>query len=663
MAVVGVDVILEVQGVSRSARSYAFLYAAFKRSEVTQSPVRDALDCLVPFIVPHLKQISGRQIDVSELQKFLRDTFSFEIPLYAIEQMFPTLVQSGLAEYDRRTRVHISKGGKDDFKIAKEEIETDFSSIVDRLNQYAKSFDGGFSPPSGSWGEALINFLKSKPSEEPAKVTNIKGVIMNPRDVETSIAASFIKDLNFKEPGTFEALLRVFMGVLIEEFISTISQITDTEKFRDLVVFYDTSVLMRVLGCSGVLYRTATVELTRYLQDLGIQIAFLSGNESEVSGILNAVVSAKDVGGEIFGETAAAISDGEIGISDLRLMQNSMVEQLAGKGIFPADDLEHQIMNLKQYQIDEKGFAAFLASRASRSQKPYSAQNLANDANFLAAVMRLRKGFKPRDLSDARAVFVTTNKLFANAARRFLIEERVLQPVHCPPVLHVGQMATIAWLMKDQKIDPGKAGRELLSNCYAAVRPDAEWFQNFRTAIEKVVGNLESYTSNADNNIQVQAARRIAQEESFGNAAIMRNLNAAELLQRATKSADEEKARIRNEEALKASALAEEARESARDEVTRARILSDQRRAGKFAKQTRRAIQVVAILFLIFAAAMYDKSALLGGESWLVTVFQVIFLIPITLSALDLVGASPVRRMFDRLEEFFKLKAFNFLHG
>lgn len=164
--------------------------------------------------------------------------------------------------------------------------------------------------------------------------------------------ASFIRDLHVREPQTFDSILHVFMGTLIEEFISTISEVGNRDGFRNLVAFYDTSVLLRILGCSGSLLRVATDELTRYLQDLGIQIRFFAGNEAEVFGVLSAIVTAKDVGGEIFGETAAAISNGEISIAELRLMQNSAVEQLARKGIFPAEELERQVSTLKQYQID-----------------------------------------------------------------------------------------------------------------------------------------------------------------------------------------------------------------------------------------------------------------------------------------------------------------------
>lgn len=551
MATVGVNTIFDVKGASRTARAYAFLYAAFKRSEVSSSPVRDAVDCLIPFLLPYLNQTSGHQVDLSALQKFLRTNFDFDVPLYSLQQLLPTLVQGGHVEYDKRLKLYISKGGKDDFQVARDEIDTDFETIGRRLAEYAKALGAEISPPSGSWEDALIDFIKAKPSEDLPKTANIKGVILDARTIEVSIVASFLRDLHLKEPKTFESILHVFMGSLIEEFISTITEIGETDGFRNLIALYDTSVLLRLLGCSGILLRVATEELTRYLQDLGIQIAFFSGNESEAHGVLSAIVTAKDIGGEIFGETAGAISKGEITIADIRLLQNSMVEQLASKGVFPADELEGQVLSLKEYQINETGFSNYLAGQAAKNRRPYSFQNLQNDSRYLGNVMRLRRGIKTRDLSESRCVFITTNRLFATAARRYLIEERIIQHSHCPPVLQVGQVATIAWLMREHKIDPKKAGRELLSNCYAAIRPDAEWFQNFRVAMEKIVGNVEEYASIPENKIKLQAARRIAQDQTFGNSALVKNLNAAELLHLADQAAEEEKKRIRAEEADK----------------------------------------------------------------------------------------------------------------
>jgi len=93
--------------------------------------------------------------------------------------------------------------------------------------------------------------------------------------------------------------------------------------------------------------------------------------------------------------------------------------------------------------------------------------------------------------------------------------------------------------MKDQRLIPEKAGRELLSNCFAAVRPDAEWFGYFREGMEKLVGPLEEFASDSNNSLALQAARRIAHEESFGSASLVRELNLSEILSRAKSEADQ----------------------------------------------------------------------------------------------------------------------------
>ena len=84
------------------------------------------------------------------------------------------------------------------------------------------------------------------------------------------MVASVLQTLSYKEPYDFEAILRIFMGVLIEEFISMIAGVGNLGQIKNLVVFYDTGVLMRTLGCFGGLLRVATVEMTKHLQDISV---------------------------------------------------------------------------------------------------------------------------------------------------------------------------------------------------------------------------------------------------------------------------------------------------------------------------------------------------------------------------------------------------------
>ena len=196
------------------------------------------------------------------------------------------------------------------------------------------------------------------------------------------------------------------------------------------------------------------------------------------------------MGGELEGETADAISRGEESIDHLRMLNNNFVSHLAQMNIFEFNESTITASS-KSHQISEPGFARFLQQESLRRGRPYGQQNRDNDAGYLAAIMRLRGATSSRDFASSRFIFVTANRFLATASRRFLIDQKHLIAGQCPPILYITQVATIAWLLKDQKLSPDIAGRELLINCYAAARPDAEWFRHFREGIEQVVGDLD----------------------------------------------------------------------------------------------------------------------------------------------------------------------------
>jgi hypothetical protein len=675
---IGVDALLDMKGADKSAKAYAFLYAAFRKTEVSRNPVRDALDCITPFIAPYLNRTAGKQVDLSAVQNFLKTTIGFDIPLYALEQVMPSIEKAGFAEYNKVTRIYTAKRADTSFDIAKVEIETDFDLVEEQLSRHARVL-GVERPPSSAptWGDALISFLKARSEASAGQVLKMRGTLLDPSRVEDAIIGSFIRNLYDAGSTTFEKLLRVFMGVLIEDFISSVAEIGSFKSGEPVNIFYDTAVLLRLLGCSGKLLRSATEELTSYLQDLGCRIYYLSGNEAEVGNILQTIIFVKDSGRELEGETAEAVSSGEVTITDLRLLQNTFAEKLAQLNIFPADTLEGNTQALTQFQIDEKAFSEHLYQQALKAKKPYSLQNRSNDASYLGTVMRLRRNVKTRDFAECRYIFITTNRFLASTARRFLLQNRVLQPQHCPPMLSVQQVATIAWLMKDQVLVPEKAGRELLSHCFAAVRPDGEWFRYFREGMERVVGPLDSFAAESTSSITLQAARRIAQDESLGNSALVRELNMAEILQRARDQAEAEKARseraaaeaqkaletaaenklaserLQAQELLQAAELeksvaVERAAANARAELYQQMREDTRRKAQRWAQ---RIIWVLRILLLaMFAAsAVYE---LIYREAGPVAVIAAITLIVAILSFGDMIGLPWPKQWLESLQLF-----------
>lgn len=646
---VGIQTLGSLQGASRAARSYAFLNAAFKRTESGSSPVRDAVDCLIPFIAPYTHSIAGAQIDLTKLQQYLRSTFGFDIPLYALESLVHSLQQHGYARYEPSHRVYIATPKQNDFAVAKEEIETEFDEIAVLLASHARSLGFEMAPPAGSWDEALIQFLKPDTAPSDRKVVNLKSVIVDARDAERKVVASFLSKLYEDQPHRFEKVVRIFMGVLIEDFLSSVTEIGAINRASPLIVLYDTTVLLRALACSGKLFKIATDELTRYLQDIGCEIRFLPGNESEVDNVIGTILNVKDSGHELEGETADAISKGEVSISQLRMLQNNFVEQLAAMNIFEHEDSPGTAQLLSQHQINEGGLAAYLQEQAVKRGRNYGYQNRMNDSGYVGTVMRLRKGIRTKDLAVSGVLFVTANRLLAAASRAFLIKEKQLTHLQCPPVLHLSQVATIAWLLKDQKLKPEKAGRELLTNCYAAIRPDAEWFKNFREGIQKVVGDFETFANDGSNAFLLKAARRIAQEESFSNSNIMRELNAVEILDRSRKLLEEQQEADAARHSTEMKAAIERARA---EERSGAEAELDLRVAAWANKRSAKIMRVLQFcLAVAFVAALALDQFLDFESASAAMTAKVVLGVAALLSFLDLLGISFVRAFFDYLRQ------------
>ncbi|UXN75357.1 hypothetical protein N8D56_11510 [Devosia sp. A8/3-2] len=287
-------------------------------------------------------------------------------------------------------------------------------------------------PPAGGWGEALISFLRQTTEKKATKLVSVKNVLLDPSKVEEAVVAAYVRRLSKEDSSKFSSLINIFMGALIEDFISSVSEVGALKEGQSISIFYDTAVILRLLGCSGSILKLATEELTQYLQDIGCRIYYFSGNESEVSNILDTIVYVKDSGKEVEGETAEALSLGEVTITDLRMLQNTFPEKLARYNVFPAGDLERVSKENQRFEIDERGFADYLFRQASANGRAYGIQNRQNDAGYLAAVMRLRRGSRARDFADSGNIFVTSNRMLASSSRKYLIEQKSLYGKDCP---------------------------------------------------------------------------------------------------------------------------------------------------------------------------------------------------------------------------------------
>lgn len=515
--------------------SYAVLHALYSSTEKSSDPINDVVDCYVPFLIASCEEQIGSQLDLEELQSSVKSKTALEIPIYTIEHLLPILQEKQIIRFDKFAKVYLVNenisGSVDN--LSEIRIDSEVDAIDRSFAEKADELGISEALSSKSWAEALIKFMRANKSDGFPASKEFRDVLVTDLEaLESYAVAELIRQFNEIESPIYQAIVHIYVGVLIELFVMSLNSFGDVQDYPNLHVYYDTTILLRLLGTSGKLMHSATTEFHRYLEDLKIKSEFFSNNEDEVSNVLSTIIGRKDFGDYIYGETGDAISRGEVSIADIRALEQVFVEKLSEKGVFPA---KYELSGYQKHvsgQIDESKFEDEIIAEAKKRGRNYSSDNAKNDAISLGHVIRMRNSRPVRDLSEMRGLFVTNNRLLSQFSRRFAVREGHLKWFEIPPVLHISQACTIFWLAKDREISEKNASGELLANCYEALRPDPEFYQALFQKIEEYE-NFEEISPAV-----VTTLRRIAKQDSLGRTAILHKLSAAELLAKAQEEAE-----------------------------------------------------------------------------------------------------------------------------
>ena len=574
----------------RAVRAYAYLTVAFK----VRKDVNDVLDCLLPFVVAVINRDGASQPIVLNTVADGLSEFGLKIPVYAVQQLLNRLNKRGLVEWNQIAKAFIPTRelAKQAEKAAPQALSESFDELEGALNAFARSIGVDTPPHSPSWSDALIHFLRSESAREAIKAVKVKNVLVgDPTTIEGFVVARFVQESQTKNTKVFESIIRVFTGILIEDFISNIQEVGSPDSYRRLTVYYDTSVILRLLGTSGKLLQTATLEMHTTIQSLGCNTQYFDATGTEVLNILSNLESAYSKGKEIYGETADAIHAAEITIEDVKDLMGTYDVRLGALNVFPFDYDYKSRKNEDAHQIDERAFSEALKSEGIRNERGYSEQNAFNDAHVVALVLRLRRGRVSRDIGGSRYLFVTKNSALQRVGRKFATEHVEEYDVSViPPVLTVSQITTAAWIAATRNLEEHKVSRELLASCYAAVQPNEAWADEFARVFEKFrAENPEFVAERANSMIFLNTARATARDESLNQALVLKNLNIAELFRQAAE-AEEAAAEQFQEQQRRQQQDFERAQREAVEEVERQAALRIQEE-GKTAEERGRAAE------------------------------------------------------------------------
>ena len=443
--------------------------------KVTVDHGQDDLDHLRPFIIQVLADHRPDPVTPSFLHRAIHDQFGLEIPQPTIALVLNRLARRlplkkahgvlriagnipdpGLLHKHARSRRHIDavlQGLRHFSRPTPTPLTTD-----DHAVRAICAFLDKFSIP------CLRSYLRGTVIPAPKKRLNTDIVLV----------ADYVQYLRRENPERFESFLIMLQGHMLANALTRPDLTTARSHYRSVTFFFDTPLLVHLLGAEGDAKQEAAADLIQLLTRLRGRVAAFAHSLDELQTVLAGAaeyLNSPDGRGNIILEARRRKTTK----SDLLLLSRLADEKLVQAGIVVVPTPRH----IDEFQIDESIFEQVLDDGISY-RNPRAKQY---DINSVRSIFTIRGNRSAPHLETARAVLVTSNVGFAKAAWRYGQKYEGFRDVSS--VITAFSLANMAWL----KVPMGALAvptTQLLAFSYAALQPSRRLLDRYMAEVDKL---------------------------------------------------------------------------------------------------------------------------------------------------------------------------------
>src|SRR5579863_106772 len=268
-----VSTLTDDDAAERTLSTWAYLTASLQTSQS-----KDVLDCVLPFVIAGIRQQKpGQPLDDNAVLRFLA-TIGLDLPEPVLTSLKPRLRERAVLKDFNGADLVGQPGPKG---AGLPDLNPSLREVEKALRQFAADYFNELRPPcAANWKAALINVLKSETTLAQV-VQGVKATVTG-NDIDSDapaferlIVGRFVEHCAARrdESGVYDTVLQVFSGLKILDFIRDIQTFSISGKVS-LQVYYDTSILMRLLGMSGEQIQQATERMHRSLQKIGCKTRY-----------------------------------------------------------------------------------------------------------------------------------------------------------------------------------------------------------------------------------------------------------------------------------------------------------------------------------------------------------------------------------------------------
>jgi hypothetical protein len=299
---------------------------------------------------------------------------------------------------------------------------------------------------------------------------------------QTRVIAEFVQIVVKDDAALSAVLQRMIEGLVLYHAAFLPDLNAATQKFKNLRVVFDSSLVRKALGYEGDAMKMLMRETLGVLKGAGVQCLVFDKTLEEIHRIL-----------KVF-EQKLATTAGQQALRPSPMARNFLIQRYAPSDIREMSALLEaeiqkagfQVMKLPQRKYEHTAGEKELISRLATpgSSKDDIEPRVAHDVDCVAGVLQLREGVSSNRLEDARAVFAADQNLVIKNTRLWWRDDENQTGIE--PVVHIRGLTNLAWLKKPT-LNIGFKIKELIALCSAALQPSQKTWIRFLKHLDSLV--------------------------------------------------------------------------------------------------------------------------------------------------------------------------------
>jgi hypothetical protein len=425
------------------------------------------LDFFVPLLIEGLNGYTEDFITLENLSKILSEKFDVNLPEHVIRSLINKLKKDKYVFYDSSSRCYKPNREKlsgSNFKDKQLHVMEKHGELISNLQEYLiKHFN--LEVDSFEAEEMFEKFLANHDTI-PYDLTN-----------SNYLVSSFLKKLQEEQP----VLFAYYESILVGNMFATAMYFTEPDriqqKFKNTVVYFDTTFLIYALGYSGEIREKPCMQLIEMLRRNGAILRCFEHNVDEIESILRGCANRIETGlTDNFGTTEYFIQKKFLP-SDIYRLIYGIREEIQKK--LNIKVVERPPYDNQLYVIDERELSNYLSTNIR-----YKPVSLERDVESVTSIFRLRKGFKSKSIEKCKAIFVTTNEGLSYFTNKYFQQHHQLRD-NAPLIITDYALTTLMWV-KNPDLNPTLPRKRIIADCYASQQPPEYLVKKYLDKIQEL---------------------------------------------------------------------------------------------------------------------------------------------------------------------------------